>query len=107
MLQKCISFYGLGKDESVDMDNAIQNNLFENFEVDNASYQDVMDEELVDNLESAVTAEKHLNSSDVSDDLLRTLLSRFQKKRIMSDSAVDTFEDEVMDEVEDASIKYD
>lgn len=86
------------------MDNTFQKNFIADFEVDNASYQDVMDEELVDNLEHSVMSEENMT---VTDDVLRALLKRFQKKNFKPGSAVDTFEDEVMDVVVDASIKND
>lgn len=88
------------------MDNAFQNDMA-GFEVDSAAYQDAMDEELVDKLEVTLEVDGKEVYGEVTDDVLRALLTRIQKAALAKEDAVDTFDKELMEEVAEASLKND
>lgn len=76
------------------------------FEIDQAAYKDVMEEELVDHLESVEEEGEKWSDKNITDKAFRELLTQFKEFNLKEESSLELFENEVMDEVASASIKY-
>lgn len=91
--------------------------LTSGYEVDEVNYQDMMDDELVDQIEHGQVQTGQPDESGITDKAFRTMLEALKSGRLEENStgsikddqysATDTFENEVMDELKYASIKND